>query len=102
SLVFPDFASKDVSKFRLLRYNPVKNGFDEYAKDEIASVDIGKGYWLLTNSSAPVTIQNASAPAFDRSHLASIELRSGWNQIGNPYPVSIKWSDVQNFQGQPS
>ncbi len=98
--VFPNVASKDVSRFRMLWYNPIKKGYDEYAKDDFSTVDIGKGYWLLTNKATSATVTDASAPTFDRSNLHSITLVPGWNQIGNPYPVPIKWSDVQNFVGQ--
>ena len=100
--VFPGVASKDDSKFRLLHYNPSRKVYDEYAKDEFSTVDVGKGYWILTSNATSATVNNATAPAFNRNHLDSIKLEPGWNQIGNPYPAAIKWSDVQNFVGQPS
>jgi hypothetical protein len=100
--VFPSVASKEQSKFRLLRYSPSKKSYDEYAKDEISSVDLGKGYWILASDATSATVANAAVPAFNRNFLDSIKLEPGWNQIGNPYPAAIKWSDVQNFTGQPS
>ncbi len=100
--VFPGVASTDNSKFRLLHYNPSSKVYDEYAKSDFNSVDPGKGYWVLTSNTTSATVNNATAPAFNRSHLDSIKLEPGWNQIGNPYPAAIKWSDVQNFVGQPA
>jgi hypothetical protein len=100
--VFPNVATKDISAFRMLRYNSSKKTNDEYAKDEITSVDNGKGYWLLTNAPISATVTNATAPIADHKNLITLELLPGWNQIGNPYPVPVKWSDVQSFQGQPA
>ncbi|HCW06665.1 MAG TPA: hypothetical protein DGG95_04785 [Cytophagales bacterium] len=100
--VFPTVASTDISKFRMLWYNPTKKAYDEYAKGEFTKIDLSKGYWLLTSSATSASTTNATLPTFDRSHLDSIKLLPGWNQIGNPYPTAIKWSDVQNFIGQPA
>ena len=52
----------------------------------------GQGYWVKLPRSLSLT--SVGTPA-DRTTDFSIPLQSGWNQIGDPFPISIKMSGLQ-------
>lgn len=77
-------------------------------KDDIAwseypsftTVQRGKGYF--SNIVSPLSVRvgnNLLAPANDRGNLFSLDLKAGWNMIGNPYLSTISWSDVAALNG---
>lgn len=71
--------------------------------DGLTSFKRGKGYWFIVKDPTTINLVGSqTAPSYNRSSLFSITLASGWNMIGNPYPVALKWSEVQGFQGNPT
>lgn len=81
------------SSWRLATY---ENGaIKEYP--DLPSFYRGKGYWFILKDQATIILGSKTAPANNRNSLYVIELKSGWNMIGNPYPVALKWSEVQGF-----
>ena len=85
--------------YRLIKYKDETN-WDEYPAN-FSTITRGEGYFI--NIKDPIDIkvgENLVAPANDRSNLFKIvELKKGWNQIGNPYLVPISWSDVAAYNG---
>lgn len=56
----------------------------------------GTGYWInVKNNPGEIKIEGASTPEFNRTNFDAITLNPGWNQIGNPYPVSVSWNDTR-------
>ncbi|HMJ67304.1 MAG TPA: choice-of-anchor tandem repeat GloVer-containing protein [Cyclobacteriaceae bacterium] len=55
-----------------------KLGYWFIAKTSMGAIDTGPGEMVAASSTAPATIA----------------LKTGWNQIGNPYYYNVKWSDV--------
>ncbi len=87
----------DKTVWRLATYNSTSKQFEEYPN--LPNFERGKGYWFLVRNSVPITLGTRATPPNNRTSLFKIKLKPGWNMIGNPYPVAIKWSDVQNFVG---
>ncbi|SNS93585.1 Por secretion system C-terminal sorting domain-containing protein [Ekhidna lutea] len=54
-------------------------------------IDLGRGYWF--NSLNDVTI-NVGAGQTNSTIPFDMALEQGWNQIGNPYNVSINWDEI--------
>jgi hypothetical protein len=78
-----------------------KNGqgsYDQYGSpNAFQTIDPGKGYWAITQTAVSPQLSNVTAPAYNRSNLFSMTLKSGWNMIGNPYPVPISWDNVISY-----
>ena len=90
--VFDELMPFDESKWRISHY---ENGDN---KELIASspIEPGKGYWLLVaepgktfNTGSGNSVSAASDSQF------SVDLKTGWNQIGNPYNYNLSWADMQ-------
>jgi hypothetical protein len=54
----------------------------------------GKGYWFLSRNKVDLIFSDASSYANSYSDPFVMNLKQGWNQIGNPYPFDVRWSDV--------
>lgn len=86
------------TSWRILLYsNDPKQRYVEYP--ELASVERGVGYFINSRNAQTITLSNPSAPAYSRSNLFSMNLVKGWNQIGNPYSVTINWDDIRTYNG---
>ncbi|MFC2124913.1 CARDB domain-containing protein [Bacteroidota bacterium] len=59
-----------------------------------SAIQRGKGYWLLKLHDAAIDFGEANAGNNSPSNPFSINVISGWNMIGNPYPFNIDWDDV--------
>ncbi len=79
--------SKD--KWRLLRWNQSKNGWDE-VNNGLTTIDRGSSYWFNATAATPVVVTGTdyADPSF------TLQLARGWNQIGSPYNFNIDWTDV--------
>jgi hypothetical protein len=66
------------------------------ATEKLSEIEIGKGYWLI--ATAKVTDPDTGpgrVPNVTPAAPFEINLRAGWNQIGNPYNFNISWADVK-------
>ncbi len=92
--LFSSLGSPDKTKWRLLIYQSNPDAWNE----NIASIERGKGYFINTAiSGASVSLAGAIAPPETRDNLFTMNLQAGWNQIGNPYTVTISLADVKNY-----
>ena len=91
------------TKWRLAAYDNSKSTFIEPATG-LTKFERGKGYWFITKTwpQGGLNLGQKAASANNRASLYSITLKPGWNHIGNPYPVPVKWSEVQKLTGNPS
>jgi ELWxxDGT repeat protein len=59
-----------------------------------STIEAGKGYWLIAKENKAIdtgpgtTVDVTSAAPFQ------LDLKEGWNQIGNPYNFNLVWNDV--------
>ncbi|WP_424962847.1 fibronectin type III domain-containing protein [Ekhidna sp.] len=83
----------DDSKWRIVQYRN-GNNFDYTQGLSKESMTRGEGYWFISTQEIDLNIGSAIAPENTRDNLFQMSLAEGWNQVGNPYPFDIKWSDV--------
>lgn len=91
-------APTDKTQFRLITYGtPTK--WSEYP-DNFPSLSRGLGYFVnVKGDPGAIALFDLTAPSNDRSNLYQINLKLGWNMIGNPYLTSISWDDVATLNG---
>lgn len=64
---------------------------------EPTTFNYGKGYWVnIRNNPGNITIEGSQTPEFNRTKFVDLILTSGWNMIGNPYPVPISWNQAKS------
>ena len=88
--VFDELGQFDQFNWRLSHWD------GNSTKELVASdpIETGWGYWLLIKNNPGKAL--AGGPGKSVSSPFSIQLKQGWNQIGNPYNFNIDWSDIQN------
>jgi hypothetical protein len=99
--VFSELGAIDKKIWRLITYKT--NSWDEYPGD-FTSITQGTGYFINMKALPPngLTVEGASTPPFNKLNPFSLTLSPGWNQIGNPYPFKIVWSEVLAANNNPS
>lgn len=59
-----------------------------------STIEAGKGYWLIVRENKTIdTGAGQSVPVTTLTPF-TIDLKTGWNQIGNPYNFNVLWSEV--------
>ncbi len=100
---FGGLGTADNTAFRFLRYHEAPSpGWDEYPGGGLSELNRGEGYFLNSIKATQITLLSGVAPAFDQSNPFVLNLKKGWNEIGNPYTVAIQWSDVLTYNLNPA
>jgi ELWxxDGT repeat protein len=90
--VFADnLGAYDNTKWRIFHF---QNG----SNNELTStstIDMGKGYWFIAKTQATINTGAGNASGATPEQPFTINLTTGWNQIGNPYLFNLSWADVQ-------
>lgn len=97
SSLFAELGPYNKKTWRMAHYDPVKLKNVEYL-DGLAKMERGAGYWFNAKNPA-VNIQAGAGDVGNNNaeNHFTLTLQEGWNQIGNPYPFPIEWSDVLEF-----
>ena len=86
--------SADKTKWRLVHYLNGRN----IDSDVITSIELGKGYWFNSKVKADIKIGAGSVAQVNQSGVGGsgfqMKLVQGWNQIGDPFPFNVDWSDI--------
>lgn len=98
--LFEEFGPFSNTKWRLARYDNSSDTFQEYPT--FTALSRGVGYWVLAKTPIDVKIGPVESPSENRAAINTMTLKPNWNMIGNPYPVSIDWSDVRTLNNNPS
>ncbi|MDQ3534279.1 MAG: fibronectin type III domain-containing protein [Bacteroidota bacterium] len=85
-----DLGTYDPTQWRLFHY--VDSAVEYPGK--FSTIEAGKGYWLIIRRGKNVDTGEGTTFKVDRSTPFEINLKKGWNQIGNPYNFDLKWDDV--------
>lgn len=84
------------SEWRFLRYKQGKNL--DYLNDElrISEVRPGEGYWFISKNEIKFVLDEEGIKSFDYSLTKpfKLQLKQGWNQIGNPFPINLNWNHI--------
>ncbi len=100
AVLVPAIGERDSKVWRLLTLNSEQSGWDEYPKD-FTNLIPGIGYWIIYKNGGAISLNVDSSPNVNRENLFSMTLAPGWNQIGNPYPFPMVWSEVLSANGDP-
>ncbi len=87
----------DYRAFRDNAGNP-PNHLDELNPSSV--VDYQEGFWLIKRNDF-VLNTTLDSPSGSTGSMG-LNLKFGWNIIGNPFPVPVKWSDVAAWNNLPS
>lgn len=88
------FGGYDKTKWKLLRYNKTKDGYDEYEAG-LTTIEPGKSYWFNARVNPNPVLISGSVAKVSADAPFQLVLDAGWNQIGNPYPFNLDWSKMQ-------
>lgn len=86
-----DLGTYDGVNWRMYRY-------DNSSTNELSSstpIEVGKGYWLIVKTSTPIDLGTGKTVSVTVDAPFTIDLKEGWNQIGNPYNFNVLWADVK-------
>ena len=98
STIEDDFGTYNVFQWRIWRFDA---GVSTEYGSGLDRFNPGEGYWLITKEMRAFnTGPGQVVPARDGAPW-EIALKAGWNQIGNPYPYGIVWSDVMDAAQNP-
>jgi hypothetical protein len=99
-----DFGEVDRTEWRLLRWSPQAEEYEEMTTEESASgsgggeLVPGRAYWLITRSGRTQEGGRAFDVGLGRSVEAGpipIELPPGCSQVASPRPYPVAWSEVE-------
>ncbi len=90
--IFGTLGEYDNSKWRLIRYQNGKN-VDFPAFNRIVN---GHSYWFNSVDPVEIKLGTGTVPKYNQQNSFNLALAKGWNQIGDPFPFDINWSDVQD------
>jgi photosystem II stability/assembly factor-like uncharacterized protein len=90
--VFDELSSRvDKIDWRMVTYKDAA-AWSEFP-DGFSTLKRGQGYFINIKNAIDIKIPAASA-SNNRKNLFQLNLKKGWNQIGNPYLTPISWEDV--------
>jgi hypothetical protein len=75
--------------YDLVRWNTTSERYEA-----VQFINPGEGYWLRLPGSTTASLNNAQ-PVKSASGAHEIRLQAGWNQIGNPFLLPVRWGDVK-------
>ncbi|WMN11547.1 cadherin domain-containing protein [Marivirga salinae] len=81
--------------FKVYHWDPEKESYEEFLS--LGTIEPGLAYWFSTTLEDPIiNFGGGNVYPYKVGDKAVWKLKAGWNQIGNPYPVSIDWNLIQS------
>ncbi|MBX2963040.1 MAG: fibronectin type III domain-containing protein [Cyclobacteriaceae bacterium] len=97
--IFKAMGSYDKTRWRLVRFQDNRNV--DYGAG-LNRIEVGKGYWFNRKDRTEVFLEGGSLEPLHQDNPFKMRLEHGWNQIGNPFPFEIKWSEVLAENNNPA
>jgi ligand-binding sensor domain-containing protein len=97
STAFPDLEPYSQKKMRI--YHWKTNDYIEYPffpPADSLTFRPGVAYWITAKDSINLVLNNVRSTPLNSSGHFNIQLRPGWNMIGNPFPYSVAWNLVKS------
>ena len=85
-----DLGPYDPSKWRLFHFEDTIR----FEKGDFANIEPGKGYWLIIKEKDTLDTGAGNVVEVTQDKPFELQLKKGWNQIGNPYMIEISWNEV--------
>lgn len=89
--IFAQYGGYDRKKWRLFHFK--SNQYIEFQAG-LTSIDPGLSYWIITDDRIVVPV-NDQVVAANQAAPFTLPVTQGWNQIANPYPYALDWSQLQ-------
>ena len=86
------YGQYDKNNWRLFRWDNSSSSYLEYP-DLNVELTAGIAFWLITRDGNNFNLSDAKS--INTSKPFMIDLKPGWNQIGNPFPFPVAWDSVR-------
>ncbi|MEO9482539.1 MAG: FG-GAP-like repeat-containing protein [Ekhidna sp.] len=96
--IFNEYSGDQIGgEYRIIKWDPTLGEMGELADlSPSSSIELGEGYFFISAKERSITIESANINLQDPFPL---ELKSGWNLVGNPYNIDINWNSVLTNNG---
>jgi len=94
--IFEEMGTYEKSEWRLVRFQGGRNV--DYGAG-INRIEQGKGYWFNQLEKIDISFTGGTVTKVNQDSPFVLRLEPGWNQIGNPFPFDLKWSEVVAANG---
>lgn len=102
---------RDVLEKVMGTYDKKKWRFSQYQNGKIvdyeegigaSNLEQGRGYWFISKNEVDLSFGQGKSFGNSLASPFKLQLRKGWNQIGNPFPYDLSWQDVLAANNNPS
>ena len=100
SYLIDAYGEYNIKQWRGFRWNDVADSYREYPGIS-SELKPGNAFWLITRNGNKFNLSDVKS--INSSKPFIINLKKGWNQIGNPFAFPVAWDSIQKsseqFQG---
>ncbi len=96
SNIFATLLPFDKTLWRLVNWNG--NSYNDFT----GTMATGQGYWFNARAQHTITLGEGTVSQNNQSKPFELSLRQGWNMVSTPWPFTISWDDVLEYNGNPA
>ncbi|MEO9851150.1 MAG: FG-GAP-like repeat-containing protein [Reichenbachiella sp.] len=93
--IFNEYNGDQINReYRIIKWDATSGTNGELVNlDASSTIELGQGYFFISSKERQITIERANINLQDPFPL---ELKQGWNLVGNPYNLNINWTSVRS------
>ena len=91
NVIVPDFGRYNPRQYRIFQY---RDGAHAEFNEGADWLTPGEGTWIITRRARQFNSGPGRVVPANDAQPFQWQLQPGWNQVGNPYPYALTWSDV--------